>query len=762
MSDSPEAAALSWTNAAFTFKAGELDTETLKVLGFTGSEAISELFRFSVELCSDEPNIDAATVVGKPCILRLEGPSGRRYVNGIVRRFERLGEGATVVYYSAEIVPSHWLLTQRHKCRAYQTQNCSDMTVPGIIKQVLTDAGLPDDTFRMAIQETYETLEFVVQYHESDMDFISRLMEREGIFYFFEHTADGHKMVFGDSGVAHVSNVLGSEFPFHAVSGLVPDSDQETVFSVRVRNDIRMGSACVDDFDFMNPPLQLRASAAADSETSLEFSDYPGEYSEKTTGSRYATVRLEEFQATKRVFEIASTARGLLAGCKFSLTEHPIQDFNTDYLITHITHFARQPQSAEGSAGGEEGFRYQVDLTAIASDVSFRPTRKTRRPVVRGSQTALVVGPKGEEIYTDKYGRVKVQFHWDREGVYDENSSCWIRVSQGAAGGGYGMMFLPRVGQEVIVDFLEGNPDRPIITGRVYNNDQMPPYTLPDEKTKSVIKTNSSTGGGGTNEICFEDLKDSEKLLIYAQKDFHLRALNDRVENIGNDRHLTVEQHKFELIKQKKNIEVKLDQNEKIGGKYSLKVEGDFGVEVGGNYSVKVGGKLYLKSDQEVVIEAAKGLTLKCGGNFVKIDSSGVTILGTKVKVNSGGAAGSGTPVSLSAPEATIESEEATPGADVTYNADALAFAAAAVESLADTEQPEEPVPVELSWVEIEMIDEEGQPMPNELYEITYPDGKTRRAKLNEQGIAHIGLREPMDVQVTFPHLDQDAWERIE
>lgn len=406
-------------------------------------------------------------------------------------------------------------------------------------------------------------------------------------------------------------------------------------------------------------------------------------------------------------------------------------------------------RKAEEEAGGQGGTEYKAEVRTIPSEVPFRPQRDTPRPVIHGTQTAIVVGPKGEELYTDKYGRVKVQFHWDRDGAYDENSSRWIRVSQGSAGGQYGMMFLPRVGQEVVVDFLEGDPDRPLITGRVYNNDLMPPYKLPDEKTKSTIKTHSSKGGGGTNEICFEDAKDKEQILIYAQKDLHIRVNETRVENVDKDRHLTVKENKFELVKKKKHAEVTLDFNEKVGGNFSLDVAGDIGQKVGGKLSCDVGADLYLKCAKNVVVEAAQGLTLKCGGNFVKIDSSGVTILGTKIKLNSGGAAGMSTAATVATPEKTLVADTATPGRDVTYTA-----------------TPDEVEPVKLeerdtSWVEIELVDEQGQPWPGEPYEITYPDGKIRQGYLDDKGQAYIGLPKPIAAQVSFPKLDAEAWEQI-
>jgi type VI secretion system secreted protein VgrG len=747
------------SEADFTFQLGDLTSQNVLVTAFSGEEGLSELFSFHVELCSEDDAIDLNGMLGKPCLLEIARSGGEsRFVHGMVCRFERVGQGRRQTHYAAHVVPVHWLLSKRQRARIFQQHNCNDMTVKGIITTVLESAGIPNRAFRFALQETYAAREYVVQYRETDMDFIARLMEEEGIFYYFEQAASGHKMVIADGPAAHVVNPLDGECGYREPTGLAPERD--TFFALRDGAEIQIGSARLMDFDFTKPKLNLGTSAAGDGQSALEYSDYPGRYLEKSVGTRLARVRLEEQHCRKRVLQLAGSVRGLTPGTKFTLKDHPTAALNREYLVTHVSQRATQAQSAAEESGGA-GSTYDVEVRVIPSDVPFRPQRVTRRPRVAGSQSAVVVGPPGEEIYTDKYGRVKVQFHWDLAGEYDETSSCFIRVAQGAAGGQYGMMFLPRVGQEVIVDFLEGDPDQPIIIGRVYNSAQMPPYTLPEHKTRSVIKTHSSKGGGGTNEILIEDLKDSEKILIYAQKDLHTRILNDSISNVVRDQHATVERHAFELVKQKKHSEVKLDLNEKIGGKHSHQVTGDFGQKVTGNISIEGNGNIYIKAAQNLVLEAGAGLTIKVGGNFVKIDASGVAVAGTMVKLNSGGAAAAGTAVALNTVEAPLAADSATPGQDTTFNAQVQNLAALAPEerefSPAEVVRDE----VATSWVEIELVDEHGQPIPGELYEITYPDGKTRRGQLDAKGQAHVGLKEPMNVQVTFPHLDAEAWERI-
>lgn len=740
--------------ADFTFKAGAYTGNELRVLGFSGVEGLSRLFDFSVQLGADQADVAIDALLGKACVLEIAAERGSRFVHGMVRRFELVGQSTDMSYFVADVVPVHWFLTKRQASRIFQSHWCGDMTVPGIIRKVFELAGIPTDTWREALSGSYAAREYVVQYRESDFDFISRLMEEEGIYYFFEHTVKGHKMVLADGAAAHVASALSPECHFHEHSGLA--LDDEHFNTLRATAEIQVGAVRLTDFDYNKPGTHLRALASGPSDTALELSDYPGRFLEKPDGDRYAAVRLAEHSCRRRVITLGGTVRGLLPGDRVTLKDHPRAELNREYLVTHVAHQATQAESSEA------GTRYGCDVRAIPADATYRPPRVTPRPFVRGCQTARVVGPSGEEIYTDALGRVKVQFHWDLAGEMNENSSCWLRVSQALAGGNYGMLFLPRVGQEVVVDFLEGDPDRPLITGGVYNADHKPPYTLPDEKTRTVIKSRSSKGGGGANEISFNDLKDSEKLLLYAQKDYHLRVLNDRVETVQGKAHTLIEKDAFEKIKQKLHREITLDASEKIGGKRSLKVTGDDGIEVGGNHSLKSAGKLYLKSEQEIVLEGAIGLTLKVGGNFVKIDPSGVSVVGTLTRINSGGAAGSATPVALAAPEAPVEADKVQPGVDKTYSPATLQ--AAAIEPPPSDFAPVEvvpPEPVTTSWIELEMVDEEGQPWRGEHYEITLPDGRVLKGRLNDEGQARVGLPRNEAVQVAFPNLDTEAWERL-
>ncbi len=772
--------------ADFTFKVADKTIEDLKVTGFTGTEEISRLFSFNVTFCSIDPEIAFDDIVGKPCVLEIDAFSGSRFVNGIVRQFERTGEGSSLTYYAAEIVPVHWLLTRRHKCRIFQESNCSDMTVPGIIEKVFKDAGIPSDNYRLALQGSYDTREYVVQYRESEMNFISRLMEEEGIFFFFEHAVDAHVMVIGDSPVAHTVVPNAAEFAFRDQTGLVSEQEQEYIYNIRDGQSIQTGAITLDDYNFQQPQVDLKTNATADTYTSLEYSDYPGKYVDKSVGDRWAIVRLEEFQCRRRIQRMDATVRVLLPGYKFDLIEHPSEALNRDYLVTRVTHEAHQPQSAQEEAGGQRGIEYKADIRTIPADIPFRPPRITPRSVIQGSQTAVVVGPSGEEIYTDKYGRVKVQYFWDREGKHDENSSRWTRVSQGSAGGQYGIMFLPRVGHEVVVEFLEGDPDRPLVSGRVYNNDLMPPYSLPDEKTKSVIKTHSSKGGGGTNEIRFEDLKDKEQLFIQAQRQMDTRVKANHFHTIGGNYHVDVggkdEGSLFELIHKDKHVHVKnnvntltdTDESHKIKGKVSIKVTGTRSTDVGGDVVDKFGAnhkhevtQTYALKALSIKLEASTGIELKCGGSSIVLTPAAIFVVGGPlVNINSGSGPPVGPVVAMAtSPEQAEDAaaaDESDPGYDITYNPTTDSYAPVEVEKPAftpavmPTEEPEE-----TTWIEIEMVDEAEQPCAGERYELELPDGKIRKGTLDANGFARHENLDPGSVKVRFPRLDAAAWERI-
>ncbi|WDT75877.1 MAG: type VI secretion system tip protein TssI/VgrG [Candidatus Manganitrophus sp.] len=619
--------------------------DLLKVVRFSGTEAVSELFHFSVDLASKNGGINFDDVLGKPAALTLRGSVGKRIVHGLVHSFEQTGNIASWTCYRAGIVPTVWPLSRLADCRIFQNLN-----IPDIIKKVLTDRGISSDQFRFSTKRSYKPRDYCVQYRESDLSFITRLMEQYGLFYFFEHTAEKDVMVIGDDSVAHVA-IEGKEQVLYSTGG---SPEGETVSEFRFNQGIRSGAVVLRDYDFKKPQLKLDQTATAAGDGKLEVYDYPGEYVAPEEGKALAQSRLEAFQATRQVGSGQSDCRRFIPGYTFKLDRYPRASLAQSYLLIRVSQSGSQPQVLGADTGGKgEEPVYQNDFECIPSGIPCRPPLTTPRPTIQSVQTAVVVGPAGEEIYTDAHGRVKVQFHWDRQGKKDEKSSCWLRVAQIWAGPGWGSMFIPRIGQEVVVSFLEGDPDQPIIIGAVYNGMNVPPYALPGEKTKSTIKTNSSPGGEGSNEIRFEDAKGSEEIYLHGQKDWTIGIENDKNQKIGhdeslevgNDRSKKVAKNQSEDVGENKTITVGKNHTESIGENASITITKDETISVGKNQSVTVGENQSLsvgKNQTETVGENAevtigKNLTSSVGKNLsLKVTENAEVKAGKKGTVDIG------------------------------------------------------------------------------------------------------------------------------
>ncbi|HUU45249.1 MAG TPA: type VI secretion system tip protein TssI/VgrG [Acidobacteriota bacterium] len=632
----------------------------LRVLQLSGHEGISDLFSFRVDLATQDAEVDLDAVVGSRGQLGIHHADGTRFVYGIVSRIEQGTVGETFTSYYAELVPSVWLLTQRYQSRIFQT-----MTVRDIIEKVLAEAGVASDEFRFALQRSnYARRDYCVQYRETHWNFIARLMEEEGIFFFFEHADGKDVLVMADAADVHVPIDGTADVLFREPTGLV--ETEEFIFDFRFSQQIRPGAAALRDFNFEKPKVDLTKDDSASRDTELEVYDFPGIYTEDAVGTDLARLRLEALQARRQEAQGQSVCRRMIPGYMFTMQEHPRESFNIEHLITWVQHEGTQPLGQD-EAGGR--FHYGNTFRAIPADVPFRPTRTTPKPVVEGVQTAIVVGPSGEEIYTDKYGRVKVQFHWDREGVNDENSSCWIRVSQLWAGASWGAMFIPRLGHEVIVDFIEGDPDRPIITGRVYNADNMPPYGLDGEKTKSTVKSDSTKGGGGSNEYRFEDKKGSEEIYQHAQKDLTIATENDknqttghdetlsigndrtktvgndeksdignnRTETVGTDETITIGSNRTEKVGSNETITIGADRTENVGSNESITIGADRTENVGGNETITIGGKETesIGGDHSLTVGASQSVNIGAGQSIAVGKNISVTA-GSSMSLNVG------------------------------------------------------------------------------------------------------------------------------
>ena len=659
-----------------------LGADVLLLQDLSGQEAISRLFRYSLTLLAHENDaISFKDIVGKKVGIIVQLPDGApRYVNGFVSRFT---QGATdsrmFTHYQAEVVPWLWFLTRHADCRIFQNK-----TAPEIITDVLNLFPAVKD-FRLSLQGTYPKLEYCVQYRETAFNFVTRLMEEYGIFYYFDHTSEGsHTLVLADQS-STLPACQSSPVSFETeVGGL---ADPEVVNNWNIGQEVRTGKYTLTDYNFETPAMNLLANnpTVVKLPVSLDFElfDYPGLYTDVDQGATVAKVRMQEEEAAHLVVTGTGNCRGMMSGYSMQLQNHYRADLNANYLITEVQHLASvgQTYTTAGTMGAE---RYSNQFRCIPSSTAYRPARVTPKPFVQGPQTAVVVGKSGEEIWVDKYGRVIVQFYWDRLGQKNEQSSCWVRVSQPWAGKNWGAMWIPRIGQEVVVSFLEGDPDRPLITGRVYNAEQVVPYELPANQTVSTFKSRSSKGGGSDNynEIRFEDKKDGEQIFINAEKDMDQRVENDSREFIGNNRHLIVKTDQLETIEGAKNLHIKGDHLEKIDGGMSLKIGGDQKEKISGGYSFDVGQsvdekvgmkraidagmEIHLKAGMKVVIEAGIQLSLKGPGGFVDIGPTGVTIQGTMVLINSGGAAGSGSGASPQSPQDPKDADEADDGTKFT------------------------------------------------------------------------------------------------
>jgi len=470
------------STANFLFDSAKVTPGALKVSGFVGEERILEPFRFTIALVGEDPDLDFSDLLDKPTTLTIRPPLetdlAERCYHGIIASVTQTGREAESISYEVELVPRLWRLGLYQNCRIFQNK-----TVIEIIEQVLKDRGLSGSDVKMDLKEKYSPWEYCTQYMESDLAFISRLMENRGIFFFFDHSGENEVLVIADHAGAIAATSPTATLRYRDPSALVPPH-METVAEMTYCQQVITSKVTLKDYNYNTPTAQLLSTSQIETVDDYESYRYPGGFGLSDAGDKKAHLRNEEIEISRETIHGRSDCRSLTAGYRFTLEEHYRKVLNTDYLLTHVHH--------EGSQGGFKdtgapGY-YRNEFECIPMDVPYRPPRKTARPRIVGTQTAVVVGPKGEKLYMDDLGRAKVQFHWDREGKNDEHSSCWVRVSHAYAGHGHGNQFHPLIGDEVIVDFLEGNPDRPIITGRVYHADNTPPLK-PGNRIQNIIKT---------------------------------------------------------------------------------------------------------------------------------------------------------------------------------------------------------------------------------------------------------------------------------
>lgn len=636
-----------------------LGEDTLLFYRMNANETVSQLFEYEVELLSEKDEINPEKLLGENVTIGMVMANNeQRYFNGYVTRFGHYGYLGGFSYYRATVRPWLWFLSRAANCRIFQNK-----TAPDIIKQVIADQGFSSE-LKDKLKSSYKQREYCVQYRETDFNFISRLMEEEGICYFFTHESGKHQLVLVDSLSAIEIFPKHEEIPFHQDTSNADRSREDHIYEWGFAKEVQTGKYALTDFDPEKPKSDLTAMSSQPNghrHAGYEIFDYPGLYKESGHGESLVKIRREEHQTRYQQCQGSGNARALATGRKFKLKGSLRKDQDAEYFV--ISAHYRLENDAYSTDIPSSGRLFECGFTAMLNKEVYRPPRLTPKPLVHGAQTAIVTGPAGEEIHVDKYGRVKLQFHWDRYSKADENSSCWVRVAHPWAGKGWGMIALPRIGQEVIVDFLEGNPDQPIITGRVYNGESMPPYELPAKKQISTIKTNSSKGGGGFNELRFDDTKGSEQIFIHGEKDQEIRIKHDQIQFIGNERHLIVEKDLLQEIKGDQHTTVKGDSNEEVTGTISIKASQDMQEKVGMKYGLDAGQEVHIKAGMNVVIEAGMTLTIKAGSNFIQIGPAGVSISGMPlVNINSGGAAGSGSGCSPDKPKSPKEAAKEQAG----------------------------------------------------------------------------------------------------
>ena len=607
-----------------------------RVLRFTAREALSEPFECAVFLAAEDLTADPDAMLGRNATLTLARDSHQRRFHGVVRRVEHLGVAHGHRMAKAVVVPALWALSQRVDTRIFQ-----NVTALAVVQAVLDGAGVYRNARELALQGTLLTREYCVQYRESDLAFVMRLLEEEGITWWIRHDDEHETLVLTDHDTAWAPI---ETFDGHAVPVAGPEVATHTTETVRHLDwghELRATSAVVRDFDFTRPALDLTQRAPRAAGDARSVYTYPGEvvldgYSDPAYASDNTAAQASLRHLAERA--LAQRGRGegtvtvMAPGATFELEGHGRADLDGRHLLIAVEHAGHVPEELTGDTQHAAGTpRYEARFECQRADVPLRPRRVTSRPVVHGMQTATVVGPDGEEIYTDEHGRVKVQFHWDRLGTRDANSSCWMRVLQPWAGAGWGFVFIPRVGMEVVVHFLEGNPDRPVVLGSLYNGQNRPPYELPADKTRSTLKTHSSPGGGGFNELRFEDLAGSEEVFIHAQKDMnevvehdhtttvHRHQTNtvdvNHTESVGGNQSLSVSGNRSKSVQHNEESHITQNRTETVGGKEDITVRGTRTERVTGKETIE------LHDARVTTIDKADALTVKTQNHTVTVSA---------------------------------------------------------------------------------------------------------------------------------------------
>ncbi len=621
---------------------GPLPEKEMQFIRAQVDECLSQPTTIEVEFLSTKIDTDLTKVVGRGIAIEMEAPDDKkRYFHGNCVEAEYVGIYKDHVFFRATLKPWFWFLTRTSDCRVFQ-----DMSVTDIIKKIFADHGFSD--YEVKTKQTFDKRVYCVQYRETDFDFLCRLMEEEGIYYFFEYEKTKHKLILVDEMSAHQSIEGVSDLEFHEREENYRRRDDH-IFEWRGHEAVHTGKVTLNDYNFEKPSTDLKASKTIaktkHDHSDMEVYDFLGHNKESSVGDRFARVRMEAYAAARQRPRGIANVRQLTVGGKFKMKGHQRKEENQEYLVVSARHqltieteYEEENVLAEMLGAtldfkmGDKIDTYRCVFETISTEETYRAPIVTPWPKISGIQTALVVGKSGEEIWTDKYGRVKVQFYWDREGKKDENSSCWIRTAVPWSGKKWGMFAVPRIGQEVVVQFEEGDPDRPVITGMMYNEETKHPYDLPANQTQHGVKTNKSKKGGGFSELIFEDKADSEFVRLQSERDYTEIIKNDADIKIGYD-HQDKGDYKLDIYNDRTEIVDQGDYKRTLNtGSETVDVAKDRTVKVGGDMKTDVSGKWTIDVGTEINMKAGSKIVLTVGSNKITMDMASVKIEATQIE----------------------------------------------------------------------------------------------------------------------------------
>lgn len=616
----------------FAFKADNHPESTFHVVDFSVEEGLSTPFTIQLTLASANGQLTEDDIVDKYGVLTLyRNQMVERYFHGVVFAFARGDTGRHHTFYTVTLVPEFSRLSLRTNSRIFQGKSVMDIT-----EELLKEMNLTN--YALALRHDREPREFCVQYCESDAEFIERLLAEEGIFYYFEHNKDNHTIVFADD------NSVVQEISFPCLYNTNAGGVAETSYirSLETVAKVKPTDVVLNDYSFKQPSNDFRKSAFANQaeyQSQYEHYMYPGRYKDHQVGEAFTRTRIAHFRSDAKTIKGEGDIAQLTSGYVMKVEDHPSIPFNQEWLITMVKHYGQQPQSLE-NAGGEGLTKYDNIFYTLPKQQQWKPQPEPK-PHIYGPQIAKVVGPEGEEIYTDEFGRVKVQFPWDRYGQSNESSSCWIRVSQDWAGAGYGGIMIPRVGHEVIVSFLEGDPDQPIITGRAFHATNRQPYKLPEHKTITGFKTKTHKGEG-YNEFYFDDENEKQLINVRAEKDMNILVQNVKQERVDFDRIISVGHEERHVVANNQVVTVEGEKHLKTTGAFFELRESNSSLMIKGDSSQRIDGQLGTTVQNDIVLTSSQKITLQVGGSFIVIDHNSISLTAPIVNINSGGSPSNG------------------------------------------------------------------------------------------------------------------------